>query len=167
MKLNRVQRTKRMDFLMITLLVALGLGLAACSKTSAPPEATSGENPFFAAYDTPFHVPPFDIIKPEHFVPAYEKGMEEQKAEIDALVNNPDEPTFDNTIAALGRAGKLLSEVSRVFGGLNGANTNDELKAIQTEMAPRLSAHNDEISLNQKLFERVKAVYEQREKLSL
>jgi len=167
MKSNRVQRTKRMDILMLTLLMALSLLVNACSKTSEAPAVATGENPLFAEYDTPFQVPPFDIIKPEHFIPAYEKGMEEQRAEIDSLINNPEEPTFDNTIAALGRAGKLLSKVSRVFGGLNGANTNDDLKAIQTEMAPRLSAHRDEINLNQKLFERVKAVYEMREDLSL
>ncbi|NOR14272.1 MAG: peptidase M3, partial [Candidatus Aminicenantes bacterium] len=156
-----------MDFLMLTLLVTLGLMVAACSKTAEKPEAPAGENPFFAEYDTPFQVPPFNIIKPEHFIPAYEKGMEEQKAEIDTLVNSSEEPDFDNTIAALGRAGKLMSNVSRVFGGLSGANTNDEIKAIQKEMAPRLAAHRDEINLNQKLFERVKAVYEKREELNL
>jgi peptidyl-dipeptidase Dcp len=157
-----------MDLSVILLVMVFSLMLTSCSKTEAPAEsAASGGNPFFAEYDTPFQVPPFDLIKPEHFIPAYEKGMEEQKAEIEALINNPADPTFDNTIAALGRAGELLSNVARVFGGLSGANTNDELKAIQREMAPRLAAHRDEINLNPKLFERVKDVYEKRNDFNL
>jgi peptidyl-dipeptidase Dcp len=157
-----------MKKILILTLVAVGLLFAACAKTSeTPAEATATDNPFFAEYDTPFKVPPFDIIKPEHFIPAYEKGMEQQKAEIENLANNAEAPTFDNTIVSLDRAGKLLSDVSRVFGGLSGANTNDELKAIQKEMAPRLAAHRDEINLNKKLFERIKAVYEQRDELNL
>jgi peptidyl-dipeptidase Dcp len=152
-----------MKNLLILILVGFGLVFSACSKTEETAETLADENPFFTEWNTPFKVPPFDKIKPEHFIPAYEKGMEEQKAEIDQIVNNPDAPTFDNTIGALDRSGKLLSNVSIVFGGLSGANTNDELKAIQKEMAPRLSAHRDEISLNKKLFDRIKAVYEQRE----
>ena len=151
---------------LILILVAFVLLFAACSKTSeTPAEEPATDNPFFAEYDTPFEVPPFDIIKPEHFIPAYEKGMEEEKAEIEKLVSNTEAPTFDNTIVALDRAGKQLSKVSIVFGGLNGANTNDELKAIQKEMAPRLTAHNDEINLNKKLFERIKAIHKQRDEL--
>ncbi|MGB6340680.1 MAG: peptidase M3, partial [Candidatus Aminicenantaceae bacterium] len=115
---------------LILMLVVVGLLFPACSKKSeTPAEAPATDNPFFAEYDTPYKVPPFDIIKPEHFVQAYEKGMEQQKAEIEQLVSNTEAPTFDNTIAALDRSGKLLSDVSRVFGGLSGANTNDELKA--------------------------------------
>ena len=151
---------------LILILVAFVLLFAACSKTSeTPAEEPATDNPFFAEYDTPFEVPPFDIIKPEHFIPAYEKGMEEEKTEIEKLVSNTEAPTFDNTIVALDRAGKQLSKVSIVFGGLNGANTNDELKAIQKEMAPRLTAHNDEINLNKKLFERIKAIHKQRDEL--
>lgn len=150
--------------LILIFVVGVGLLFAACSKTSeAPVEVSASDNPFFSDWSTQFQVPPFDIIKPEHFIPAYEKGMERQKAEIDKLVNNTEAPTFDNTIGELDRSGKLLSNVSRVFGGLSGANTNDELKAIQKQMAPRLSAHRDEINLNKKLFERIKTVYEQRE----
>ncbi len=149
------------------MLVAVGFIFAACSKTSeTPAETPATDNPFFAEYDTPFKVPPFDIIKPEHFIPAYEKGMDQQKAEIEKLVNNTETPTFDNTIVALDRSNKLFYNVSRVFGGLSGANTNDELKAIQKEMAPRLAAHRDEINLNKKLFERIKTVYEQRDELN-
>jgi peptidyl-dipeptidase Dcp len=153
---------------LILILVVVGLLFALCSKKpETPAEIPAADNPFFSEYDTPFNVPPFDKIKPVHFIPAYEKGMELEKAEIEQLINNPEAPTFDNTIVALDRAGKLLSDVSRVFGGLSGANTNDELKAIQKQMAPRLAAHRDEISLNKKLFERIKAVYEQRDELNL
>jgi len=153
---------------LILMLLVVGFIFAACTKTSeTPAETPATDNPFFTEYGTPFKVPPFDIIKPEHFIPAYEKGMEQEKAEIEKLVNSPEEPTFDNTIIALDRAGKLLSEVSIVFGGVTRANTNDELNAIQTEMAPRLAAHNDEINLNKKLFERIKAVYEKRNEMNL
>jgi peptidyl-dipeptidase Dcp len=153
---------------LILMLLVVVLVFTSCSKTAeTPTEALTTDIPFFAEYDTPFKVPPFDIIKPEHFIPAYEKGMEQQRAEIGKLVNNTEAPTFENTIVALDRSDKLLSEVSRVFSGLSGANTNDEIKAIQKEMAPRLAAHRDEISLNKKLFERIKAVYEQRDELNL
>ncbi len=153
---------------LILILLAVGLLFAACVKTSeTPEEASAADNPFFSEYDIPFKVPPFDIIKPEHFIPAYEKGMEEQIADIEALVNNTEATTFDNTIVALDRSGKLLSEVSKVFSGLSGANTNDEIKKIQKEMAPRLAAHRDKINLNKKLFERIKSVYEQRDELNL
>ena len=152
---------------LILIFVVVGFLFAACSKTSeTPSETPAKDNPFFTEYDTPFKVPPFDIIKPEHFIPAYEKGMEQQKLKIEKLVNNPEAPTFDNTIVALDRSNKLFYNVSRVFSGLSGANTNDELKSIQKQMAPRLAAHRDEINLNKKLFERIKAVYEQRDELN-
>ncbi|MBN2409718.1 MAG: M3 family metallopeptidase, partial [Candidatus Aminicenantes bacterium] len=153
---------------LIMILAVVGLLFGSCSqKSETPAAATATGNPFFSEYDTPFKVPPFDLIKPEHFIPAYEKGMEQQKAEIEGLVKNPEAPTFENTVVALDRSGKLLSEVSRVFGGLNGANTNDDLKAIQKEMAPRLAAHQDEINLNKELFARIKAVTEERGDLNL
>jgi peptidyl-dipeptidase Dcp len=153
---------------LILILTVSGLLFAACSKTSEEPtETATADNPFFAEYDTPFQVPPFDKIKSEHFIPAYEKGMDQEKADIEKLVSNPDAPTFENTIVALDRAGKLLSKVSIVFGGLNSANTNDDIKAIDKEMAPRLAAHRDEINMNKKLFARIKALYEQRNNLNL
>ncbi len=150
---------KKLWVTQILMLMAAAMIFSSCTNSAELPKM---ENPFFTEYDTPFQVPPFNIIKPEHFIPAYEKGMEENKADIDRIINNPASPDFKNTITALDRAGKLLSEVSRVFGGLNGANTNDELKAIQKEMSPRLAAHQDEISLNKQLFDRVKTVYENR-----
>ena len=155
---------KHMILAAIIMLVVIGMTMTSCTQ---PEEKPASENPFFAEYKTPFQVPPFDIIKPEHFIPAYEAGMMEHKEEVEALINNPDPPDFENTIAALDRSGRLLTNVSRVFGGLSGANTNDELKAIQKEMSPRLAAHRDEINLNKKLFERVKSVFEQRGSLDL
>jgi peptidyl-dipeptidase Dcp len=152
----------------ILALVAIGLLSGACAKKSEAPEKTTvSDNPFFAEYETPFKVPPFNKIKPEHFAPAFEKGMEEHKAAIDEIVGNTEAPTFDNTIGALDRSEKLLTKVSKVFYGLSGANTNDEIKAIQKDMAPRLAAHQDEINLDKELFERVKTVYAQRNDLNL
>ena len=163
-----MQKNKYFIGLVLLLGVTI-LMIPACSKKSETPvaEAAAGENPFFADYNTPYNVPPFDRIQPEHFVPAFEEGMKQEKADIDAIVNNPDAPNFENTIVALARAGKLLSKVSPVFYGLSSANTNDAIKKIQLEMNPRLAQHQDEINMNKTLFERVKAVYEQRHELNL
>ncbi|NMC39977.1 MAG: peptidase M3, partial [Bacteroidales bacterium] len=101
---------------------------------------TMNENPFLnERYNTPFEVPPFDKIKAEHYKPAYLKGMEEQKRNVQAIINNPQAPTFENTIKALEYSGELLSKVSRVFGSLNSAHTNDTLQAINKEIAPLLA----------------------------
>lgn len=143
----------------------VSLGLAACN-TQEEQVADNG-NPFFSEFDTPFHVPPFDKIKAEHYMPAFLEGMKLEKAEIEAIVNNPEKPTFENTVVAYTRTGSFLSRVSRVFGGLSSANTTDELKAIQKEVAPLRSAHGDEIRLNPVLFQRIKKVYEEREKYNL
>jgi len=124
-------------------------------------------NPFFVDYDTPFNVQPFDRIDEADFVPAFEEGMARQNAEIAAIVDNPEPATFDNTIAALDRSGELLGEVSRVFFALSGSNTNDELQEIQKQISPRLAAHRDEIEMNPRLFERIKAVSDERESLDL
>ncbi|RZK11924.1 MAG: M3 family peptidase [Flavobacterium sp.] len=124
-------------------------------------------NPFFQPYDTPFNVPPFDKIKNEHFKPAILEGIKKHEAEINLIADNPEAPTFENTILAMENAGELLSEVNRVFGNYNSANTNDELQAIAKETAPVLSAHGDNIALNQKLFTRVKTIWDKRESLNL
>jgi peptidyl-dipeptidase Dcp len=124
-------------------------------------------NPLLVEFTTPYGVPPFDQIKPHHYLPAFRLGMEQQLKEVDALVNNPDEPTFDNTILALDRSGELLNRVSHVFFGLAEANTNDSLQQIQVEISPELSAHYDAISLNPKLFKRIKSVYENQGKFNL
>ena len=128
---------------------------------------TAVDNPFFAEWDTPFGVPPFEQIKPEHYKPAFTQGMEEQKAEIEAIVNNTEDATFENTIVALDQSGALLNKVSYVFFGQTNANTNDELQAINAEISPLLTQHGDDISMNPALFARVKAVYENKDNVGL
>ena len=142
---------------------------AACAAAllSGCASGTKDANPFFSEYNTPFQVPPFEDIKMEHYKPAFLQGMEEQAKEIDAIVNNPEEATFENTIVALDQSGQLLDKVSAVFYGLNSANTNDEMQALSRELSPLLSKHSDDISLNAGLFARVKEVYEKRESLGL
>ena len=128
---------------------------------------TAADNPFFAEWGTPFGVPPFEQIKPEHYKPAFTQGMEEQKAEIEAIVNNTEDATFENTIVALDQSGALLNKVSYVFFGQTNANTNDELQAINAEISPLLTQHGDDISMNPALFARVKAVYENKDNAGL
>lgn len=125
------------------------------------------DNPFFSAYNTPYGVPPFDKIKTAHFTPAFEEGMKQESAAIQALVRRRDMPTFENTILALEHSGDLLDRVSTVFFNLNSANTNDELQGIARSLAPKLSKHRDDIQLNPLLFQRVKAVYDRRKELKL
>jgi peptidyl-dipeptidase Dcp len=141
-------------------LMASGVMLYSCNKTDTM-------NPFFSEYDTPFGVPPFDKIKNEHFSPAFMEGIRMQQAEIDAIVNNSDAATFENTIEALENSGELLAKVSTVFYNLNSANTSEELQNIAKELSPEMSKHSDNISLNEKLFERVKAVWDAKESLNL
>ena len=109
-------------------------------------------NPFFQEWNTAYQVPPFMDIKDEHYMPAYERGMLENLNEIDAIVNNPESPTFANTIEELERTGKLLAKVSRVFSNLASSNTSPKLQELQRDLSPMLSAHYDKISLNQGLF---------------
>ena len=139
--------------------------LTACNSGTDKQETS--ENPFFTEYTTPFGVPPFDQIKNEHFVPAIDKGMEEQNKEIDSIIKNEAAPDFENTIAALDYSGDLLRKVTGVFYNFNSSNTNSEIQAIAKEIAPKLSAHYDNINLNPELFARVKAVHNNREALSL
>ncbi|MGO9577648.1 MAG: peptidyl-dipeptidase Dcp [Terriglobales bacterium] len=124
-------------------------------------------NPFFAPSTLPLQAPPFDKIKDEDFQPAIEAGMAQQQAEILAIANNPEAPTFDNTIVALEKSGQLLTRVSEVFDGVTGANTNDTLQKVRTIEAPKLAAQLDFIYLNTKLFARVAAIYKQRDTLKL
>ncbi len=117
-------------------------------------------NPFFETYTTPYQVPPFHLIKNEHFKPAILEGIKKQEAEINAIVSNKEKPTFDNTVLAMENSGKLLSKVNTVFYNLNSANTNEEIQAIAKELASKLSAHNDNIFLNDALFQKVKMVWD-------
>ena len=130
-------------------------------------KTTDMENPFIAGFNTPYNIPDFGKIKTEHYMPAFEEGMRQQKAEIDAIVNNAEEPTFENTIEAYEYSGQLLSTVSGVFFNLSECENSPEMEAIAEEVTPKLSAHGDDIALNAKLFARIKAVYEQKDGLGL
>lgn len=150
-------------FLFITTVVLL----SACKDQKENTEMAVVENPFYQEWETPFEVPPFDIIKDEHYMPAFEKGMEENLAEIDVIVNNPDAPTFANTLEEMQRTGKLLTKVQSVFFNLTGSNTNPKLQELQRELSPLLSAHRDKIILNEGLFNRIETVWQARETLDL
>lgn len=127
----------------------------------------SNTNPFDQEWDTPFSIPPFNKIKDEHYMPAFEKAMAENLSEIDAIVNNPEAPTFANTLDELERSGKLLTKVQSVFFNLTGSNTNPKLQELQRELSPMLSAHSDKISLNEGLFNKVEAIWQDRDNLDL
>lgn len=139
----------------------------AAALASCESNEKAADNPLLSEYDTPFGVPPFDRIKNEHFKPAFDEAFEQHNAEIDAIIQNTDDPTFDNTIVAFEQSGKLLSRVSTVFSNLNSAHTNDELKALAIDLAPVSSAHRDNIALNDTLFSRVQAVWESRSNIDL
>lgn len=124
-------------------------------------------NPLLKPYKTPFETIPFNEIKNEHYLPAFEEAMKQHKAEVDAIINNPAAPTFENTIVALERAGGLLNKVSSPFYNLMSAETSDELQDIAQKVSPLMTDHGNSIRLNEKLFARVKAVYENRSKLKL
>jgi peptidyl-dipeptidase Dcp len=130
---------------------------------------TNAENPFFnyKNWDTPHGTYPFNEIKAEHYMPAFEEAMRQGLAEIDAIANNPKAPTFANTIEAYEKSGQMLNVVASCFYNLCSAETNDELQAIELELSPKMSEYSATILLNEKLFERIKAVYEQRDKLKL
>ena len=125
------------------------------------------QNPLLATYHTPYNTAPFHLIKTEHYEPAFLKGMEMHDEEIDAIVNNPEQPTFANTIVALEGSGAPLDRATTILGNLLSAETSDELQAIAQRVMPKLSEHNNNISLNEKLFARIKAVYESPESAQL
>ena len=125
------------------------------------------QNPFYTESSLYMKYPEFDKIKNKHYTPAFEKGMADHMAEMETIANHNVNPTFNNTIMAMETSGALLDRVSTVFFSLTSANTNDEMEKIRSEMAPKLSAHSDQILLNGKLFHRVKTIYEQRDQLGL
>lgn len=124
-------------------------------------------NPFLTEFQTEHGVPPFDKIKLEHYEPAFLKGIEEQNANIDAIVNNSEAPTFENVIVALDNSSPTLDRVSAIFYNMTEAETTDDLKELSIKLAPTLSEHSDNISLNQDLFKKVDAVYQQKDALGL
>ena len=143
------------------LLGVIAMSLLACNKTG------NETNPLLNQPNTPYGVPAFDQVRNEHYLPAFEEAIRQNKAEIEAIVNNEAEPTFDNTIVALDRAGLLLDRVSGVFFNVLEADGNDEMNAIAEQVSPMLSELSDGIILNDKLFQRVKFVYDQRDQLGL
>jgi len=124
-------------------------------------------NPFFSQFDTPFNVPPFEKIMAKHYMPAFEKGMEEGRKGLELILNSSEEPTFQNTIDPLDSLGSLLTRVSSAFFSQTSANTNDSLQKIEVEISPELSAYRDEIFLNTLLFKKVKSIYENRNNFKL
>ena len=168
------------------IVIATTMALAACSQqpngaatspaptasaapaSSAAPVATAmTSNPFFTASTLPYQAPPFDKIHDGDYQPAIDEGMKQQLAEIEKIADNPDAPTFENTFVAMEKSGVMLYRVMAVFGAVTGANTDDALQKVQEDEAPKLAAHEDAIYLNDKLFRRVEAVYNQRDTLKL
>ncbi|GHG72898.1 dipeptidyl carboxypeptidase II [Alishewanella longhuensis] len=165
------------------LATAIGavLTLSACSDNTAPtqqatqaaaPEAAAVQevtvsNPFFKKSTLTYEAPDFNAIKDEHFLPAFEEGMKQHLAEIEAIANNPEAATFENTFVAMEKSGELLTRVSRVFYNLTGTDSNEKRRELQRELAPKMAAHSDNINLNPQLFARIEAVYNARNDLGL
>lgn len=146
------------------LITLASMTLLACNNQE---KATESGAIFLSEFDTPFGAPPFDKITVDDYVPAFEAGMEQQAAEIDSIANNPEPPTFENTMLALDNSGAVLNRVSDVFFGLEGTDTNEEMQQIKAEMSPKLTAHGDNINLNEKLFGRIKTLYDNASSLNL
>ena len=140
--------------------------VSAMSDTITITEAELKDNPFVKPWETPYGVPPFDIIKDSHFMPAIKAGILELRKEIDEIVLNNDLPSFENTIVALDLAGNQLSKVSSTFGNITGTDTNDNLRSLQGKISPLLTREYNKIQFNEDLFARVKFVYEKRDSLN-
>jgi peptidyl-dipeptidase Dcp len=147
-------------------LILLALAMLPAILVGQQPPASSA-NPLLQAWTTPFGVPPYGEIRPEHFLPAIRAGVDEQRREIDAIAANPEPPTFANTIEAMENAGELLARVSPVFSNMQSSNTNEQLQAINREVAPLLTALRDDIRLNPALFARVRTLWQARASLKL
>jgi len=149
---------------------SVALAYAATAPAIAAPAAGASldaSNPFAKVSSLPLHYPAFDKIKDEHFKPAFDAGMRAQLREVAAIAANKAAPTFENTIVAMERSGQLLARVSTTFSNLQSANTNDALDAIDRGMSPKLATHHDAIFMNDKLWQRVKAIYDKRDSLKL
>lgn len=137
---------------------------AVCGGCSQQPAST---NPLLSEYTTPYQIPPFESITIDNYREAMLKGIAEERQEIDAIINNPEAPTFENTILAYESSGQLLSKAQRAFGAISGSNATDETRALQKEMQPIISAFSDSIALNEKLFQRIKSVYDNQASMNL
>jgi peptidyl-dipeptidase Dcp len=159
----------------LALLIALGLGAAVPAYAHAMPDSHEAAhaasaieaNPFYARSPLPYQYPAFDKIRDADYMPAFEEGMKQQLAEMDAIANDKAAPTFENTIVAMEKSGQLLGRVATVFFNMSASNKNDAIDKIETEVSPKLSAHSDAINLNSKLFARINTLYDNREKLGL
>lgn len=136
----------------------------ACMVSACGQKAEDTANPFLTEFQTPYGTPDFNRIKVEHYEPAFLAGIAQQNEEIDSIVNNPEAPTFENTIVALDNSGEILDRVSGVFFALSEADTNDKIMELETRFASMLSEHNDNIFLNKELYKRVAAVHDMEEK---
>jgi peptidyl-dipeptidase Dcp len=153
---------------MTALITSGALALGTANTSAAATDAKFGpSNPFYAPSTLPFHAPQFDKIKDEDYQPAIEAGMAAELSEIQAIADNPEPPTFENTLVAMEKTGQLLQRARAAFGAVTSANTNPVLQKVRSEMAPRQAAHHDAIYLNAKLLARVAAVYQQRATLKL
>ncbi|WP_152569224.1 peptidyl-dipeptidase Dcp [Oleiagrimonas soli] len=170
----------------ITLAAAIAavVAVSGCSQSSSPSDKAAGpqasapapsgsapaktrENPLLTKSDLPFQAPPFDKIKDSDFAPAFEQGMKEQLTEVQKIADNPDKPTFDNTLVAMEKSGQTLNRVQMDFNALFSANSDDALSKVNEDMAPKLAAHSDAIYLNDKLFQRIQTLYNERDSLKL
>jgi len=150
-----------MKIFSLTLIAVAILIFSGCKQEK------KAENPFFSEYQTPFQVPPFDKIDTADYMPAFMEGIAQHNAEIDSIINNPASPDFENTLLAFDKSGRLLTRVAKVFYNLNEAETNKQLQLIARQLSPIMSKHQDDISLNEKLFAKIKTVYDKRNELKL
>ncbi len=153
--------------MMVFMSTVIAAGTVAINPALAAPADFGPSNPFYAPSTLPFQAPPFDKIKDEDFQPAIEAGIAQEQTEIEAIANNPEPPTFDNTIVAMEKGGRLLNRVMSAFFGVTGANTDPVLQKVKTTEAPKLAAHADFIHLNTKLFARINTIYKERAALKL
>ena len=157
---------KTLFFLGLALVLIIG-SFSCATKQEPKPAAAAETNPFFTEWTAPFGTPPFPEIKEAHFIPGFTKGMDRQKKEVEAVAASAEAPNFANTVEALERTGELLTKVNNVFYALTDNNTNEELQKIEAEVAPILAKHNDDITLNDRLFRRVEAVWKEKDKPTL
>ncbi|RUA24994.1 MAG: peptidase M3 [Bacteroidetes bacterium] len=151
----------------IGLILLSGIIFTACNSETKDKDNKMNTNVLLEKFDTPFEVPPFDQIKQSDYVPAYKEAIKQHDAEIEAIVNNTEAPTFENTIEALELSGQLLNRIDNIFNNLTSTNSDSVMQAIAKEVSPLMSAHSDDIYLNDKLFARIKKVYEQKDNLKL
>lgn len=152
----------------LAIILSLGVGLSSCSPSGEESEQTDlSDNPFMQVSSLPYGAPDFNVIRNAHFKPALLEGMRQQTEAVQAIADNPQDPTFENTILALEKSSILLDRTDAVFSALAGAHTNDTIQAVEEALAPKMAAHSDAIYLNQALFDRIQTLYNERESLEL